>query len=326
MSYPDGQRKILVIEDEPVFRATLLAFLRQQNHLVYVAENGLDGLAAVAVYHPDLVLCDLNMPGMDGHQVIQCISFRFPHIPVIVVSGKANLEDVTRALRAGAKDYLIKPILNWPALFQAIDECLDSVVTEQEYHELAAHLSHFHRDDIAATQLLHAMAPPNQVRLAQWQARYQSTSPMLLPEFFELNGQLMLVIMELSIVGADSAFIGAMVKFLLHGPYRQYMQGESRLLDSPGAVLEYLNWHLCESGLKSSINMAVILLSPGDENIRFANAGLASPSWLQHANGVPLGLMRQADYPTFRRVEPKPFELQVRADGGAQISVQLELA
>ena len=71
MSYPDGQRKILVIEDEPVFRATLLAFLRQQNHLVYVAENGLDGLAAVAVYHPDLVLCRLDgrralLAGHDG--------------------------------------------------------------------------------------------------------------------------------------------------------------------------------------------------------------------------------------------------------------------
>lgn len=160
MSYPGGQRKILVIEDEPVFRATLLAFLRQQNHLVYVAENGLDGLAAVAVYHPDLVLCDLNMPGMDGHQVIQCIAARFPQTPVMVISGQANLDDVTRALRAGAKDYLIKPIRNWPALSQAIEECLESVTEAQHYGELAAHLSRLHRDDVAATELLSAMAPP----------------------------------------------------------------------------------------------------------------------------------------------------------------------
>lgn len=326
MSYPGGQRKILVIEGEPVFRATLLAFLRQQNHLVYVAENGLDGLAAVAVYHPDLVLCDLNMPGMDGHQVIQCIAARFPQTPVMVISGQANLDDVTRALRAGAKDYLIKPIRNWPALSQAIEECLESVTEAQHYGELAAHLSRLHRDDVAATELLSAMAPPHEQTLQRWQTRYHSSSPLLLPEFLELNGQLMLVVMELSFMGADAAFIGAMIKFLLHGPYRQYQQGESRLLDSPGSVLEYLNWNLYESGLRGNVNMAVILVSEQDEQVRFANAGLTSPSWLQRANGIPLGMLRQTDYPTFQRVMNKPCVLQFRADSGDELSVELQHA
>ncbi len=326
MSVSDSQRRVLVIEDEPVFRSTLVAQLQAHGDLVFEAEDGTAGLAAVAMFHPDIVLCDLSMPGMDGHQVIECICCGFPAIPVIVVSGKANLEDVTRALRAGAKDYLIKPIQNWPALFDAMNECLSSLDEESAYSELVAHLSHFRRDDLAATQLLHSMAPPNQQKLLHWQASYQSSSPMLLPVFLELKEELLLVVMELSVLGANSAFIGAMVKFLLHAPYRQYMQGESRLLDSPGAVLEYLNWHLCESGLQGNINMAAILLSASDEQIRFANAGLASPSWLQHALGMPLGIMRQADYPTYRRYESKPFELQVKVDSGAEMSVQLALA
>ena len=171
MPYPDGQRKILVIDDEPVFRETMVAFLRQRNDLVYVAENGLDGLAAVAVYHPDLVLCDLKMPHMDGHQVIQCSSARFPHIPVMVISGQANMDDVTQALRSGAKDYLIKPIRNWSALAQAIDDCLDSAAEDRAYDELAAHLSRLHSDDQAATGLLHAMAPPTQQTLHHWQMK-----------------------------------------------------------------------------------------------------------------------------------------------------------
>ena len=326
MPYPDGQHKILVIDDEPVFRETMVAFLRQRNDLVYVAENGLDGLAAVAVYHPDLVLCDLKMPHMDGHQVIQCIAARFPHIPVMVISGQANMDDVTQALRSGAKDYLIKPIRNWSALAQAIDDCLDSAAEDRAYCELAAHLSRLHSDDLAATGLLHAMAPPAQQTLHHWQMSYHSSSPLLLPEFLELDGRLLLVVMELSFMGADAAFIGAMIKFLLHAPYRQYLQGESRMLDSPGSVLEYLNWNLYESGLHGNVNMAVILISEKDEQIRFANAGLTSPSWLQRASGMPLGMMRQAEYPTYQRVMSKPCTLQFRVDSGDELSIELQQA
>lgn len=324
MSYPDGQRKILVIEDEPVFRATLVAFLRQKNDLVYVAEDGVQGLAAVAVYHPDIVLCDLKMPKMDGHQVLECIASCYPDIPVMVISAQANLDDVTRALRAGAKDYLIKPIRNWAVLYQAIEECLKfQHEGANELKELAGHAQRLRKDDMAATALLSAMAPPTKPSLDHWDLSYQSSSPLLLPEFIELNGQLLMIVMELSFMGADAAFIGAMIKFLLHGPYRQYQQGESRLLDSPGSVLEYLNWNLYESGLQGNVNMAVMLLSGKDEQMRFANAGMSSPNWLQRANGMPLGMLRQTDYPTFQRVQNKPCELEFRSDSGSHLSISL---
>ena len=125
-------------------------------------------------------------------------------------------------------------------------------------------------------------------------------------------------------MGADAAFIGAMIRFLLHGPYRQFQQGESRLLASPGNVLEYLNWNLYESGLQTNINMAVMLFSQDDEQIRFANAGLSSPSWLQRANGMPLGMLRQTDYPTFQRVLNKPCQLSFRTDNGDLLEIELK--
>lgn len=194
----------------------------------------------------------------------------------MVISGQANMEDVTQALRSGAKDYLIKPIRNWSALAEAIDECLDSAVEDRAYNELASHLSRLHNDDLAATGLLHAMAPPSQQTLHNWQMSYHSSSPLLLPEFWNLTRPFD--------AGGDGA--------VLHGgrcrlhwchdqvfaacAYRQYLQGESRMLDSPGSLLEYLNWNLYESGLHGNVNMAVILLSEKDEQIRFANAGLTS--------------------------------------------------
>lgn len=320
------QKKILIIEDEPVFRTTLAAFLQRRNHLVYQAENGQEGLASMAVFQPDLVLCDLKMPGMDGHQVIQCISRRFPDKPVIVISGQANLEDVSRALRAGAKDYLLKPITHWQALEHAINDVLNQAAQGQrQLGELNEHLHSLQRDDVAATQLLQAMAPPGEQTLAPWHMRYQTSNPLLIPEFMVLDGQLLLVVMELSFSGADAAFVGATIRFLLNGPYRQYLQGESRLLASPGSVLEYLNWNLYESGLGSLVNMAVILFSPDDEQVRFANAGLQVPNWLQHANGLPLGMMRQSGYTTVQRVLRKPCHLQFSSDSGAELSIDVSL-
>jgi DNA-binding NarL/FixJ family response regulator len=57
----------------------------------FQAEDGIEGLSAAALYHPDVVLCDLNMPNMDGHEVIACLTARYPQVPVIVISGQDQM-------------------------------------------------------------------------------------------------------------------------------------------------------------------------------------------------------------------------------------------
>lgn len=64
--------RILVVEDEAVFRHSLVTYLEHDGACVFQAEDGIEGLSAAALYHPDIVLCDLNMPNMDGHEVIAC--------------------------------------------------------------------------------------------------------------------------------------------------------------------------------------------------------------------------------------------------------------
>ncbi len=321
---PKKQRKILVIEDEPVFRAGVVAHLRSRGDLVFEADSGTAGLAAVALYRPDLVLCDLCMPGMNGHEVIDCINRRFPQLPIMVVSGLANLGDVSQALRAGVRDYIIKPIRDWRAFREAMEACLQASATEQAHQELAQHLSHFGSDDLAATHLLQSMAPPRQQRLGEWSLHYESDSPLLMPEFYELDGRLLLLIIELSLLDADATFMGAMARFLLHAPYRQYCKGESQLLNAPGQLLAYLNWHLYDSGLKGCLNMAALLFSPAEQQLQFANAGLGSPHWLYQADGLPLGLVRQSEYVTHQRPASLPFRLDIRGDAGASLSIGLQ--
>ncbi len=100
-------------------------------------------VSAAALYHPDVVLCDLNMPNMDGHEVIACLTARYPHIPVIVISAQSKMEAVERALRAGARDFLLKPISDFGQVRRSIEQCLSANHGYGQQLELMEHIDFF---------------------------------------------------------------------------------------------------------------------------------------------------------------------------------------
>ena len=102
--------KLLIIDDDEVVRASLAAYLEDSGFQVLQAENGLQGLEVFDRDQPDLVICDLRMPQVDGLELIRRINKLTSDIPVIVVSGAGVMSDAVEALRLGAADYLIKPL------------------------------------------------------------------------------------------------------------------------------------------------------------------------------------------------------------------------
>lgn len=325
MVHRTGQQKILLIEDEAVFRMTLGAYLRSKNYLLMESKNGSEGLACVAMFQPDVVLCDLHMPGMTGHQVITIIHQRYPAIPVIVISGVASFDDVTQALREGACDYLLKPITDWNVVTEAIEQCLSNAEPGDHYQELQHHRAVLRKDDYTATKLMHMMQKKTSpIMLGQWRIDYNSTTPLLYAEFYSVDNALMVVIVELYAEMLDVAFVAAMIKFLLDPPYRQYQQNENNIFDSPRNVLSYLNWHICQSGILCNINCSVLLLSDDTEVVHFANAGLSFPHWLKKAANLSLGLLPEVEYHNFNKVISYPFEMQVQ--GEAENNLMLKIA
>lgn len=103
--------KILVIEDDIFSSQVLEAALKRQGYIVYVAPNGLKGLQIVQEQHPDLVLLDLMLPGIDGYEVLNRIrsSPQTATLPVIVVSAKTREDDRDLAQKIGANAYVTKP-------------------------------------------------------------------------------------------------------------------------------------------------------------------------------------------------------------------------
>ena len=99
---------LLIIDDDDVVRESLAAYLEDSGFKVTQATNGLEGLKVFEHELPDLVICDLRMPQMDGLELIRRVSEMAVETPVIVLSGAGVMSDAVEALRLGAADYLIK--------------------------------------------------------------------------------------------------------------------------------------------------------------------------------------------------------------------------
>ena len=105
-------KKILVIEDEPEMRRNLATILRLEKFQPLAAENGRVGVELAGREKPDLILCDVMMPELDGHGVLQALRANpeTASTPFIFLTAKGEKIDVRSGMNLGADDYLTKPV------------------------------------------------------------------------------------------------------------------------------------------------------------------------------------------------------------------------
>lgn len=103
-------KSILIIDDERSIRNTLKEILVYEKYAVLEAENGKQGLEVLGSAEIDLVMCDIKMPEMDGMEVLKRIQTLKPEVPVVMISGHANIDTAVEALKNGAYDFLQKPL------------------------------------------------------------------------------------------------------------------------------------------------------------------------------------------------------------------------
>jgi DNA-binding NarL/FixJ family response regulator len=114
-------RKILVIEDEPEMRRNITALLRYHDYEPIEAENGRRGVEQARREKPDLILCDVMMPELDGYGVLQELQqdADLALIPFVFLTAKGDKNELRSGMNLGADDYLTKPVAN-ADLVQAI--------------------------------------------------------------------------------------------------------------------------------------------------------------------------------------------------------------
>ncbi len=106
-------KKILCIEDDPETASLIAEDLQERGYAVTLALDGDMGLRAIEKIHPDLVLCDVNLKGLSGFEVLErliTLSPRFESVPFVFLTALADRESELKGRRLGADDYVTKPI------------------------------------------------------------------------------------------------------------------------------------------------------------------------------------------------------------------------
>jgi DNA-binding NarL/FixJ family response regulator len=105
-------KRILIIEDEPEMRRNIATVLRFEQYRAITAENGRVGVELARKEKPDLILCDVMMPELDGYGVLQALrdDAELALIPFIFLTAKGEKDDLRSGMNLGADDYLTKPI------------------------------------------------------------------------------------------------------------------------------------------------------------------------------------------------------------------------
>ena len=116
--------RVLVVDDEPSARSGLDKLLRQEGYAVDLAGDGPTALGIAAERPPDVAVTDLKMPGMDGIELLAKLREQDADLPVLVVTAFGDIASAVTAMRAGADDYLIKPV-DFDALLLSLERAIE---------------------------------------------------------------------------------------------------------------------------------------------------------------------------------------------------------
>jgi two-component system NarL family response regulator len=132
---PAVRSSVLVVDDHALLRTGVANIINQEDDLFVIAEaaNGVEAIAAFERHHPDVTLLDLRMPVMEGVEAVRQIRTRDPAARLIILTTYDTDEDITLALRAGAKAYVLKDIAA-----DALVTCIHDVLAGKTYLAPAA--------------------------------------------------------------------------------------------------------------------------------------------------------------------------------------------
>ena len=105
----DARRTVVLIEDDPTMARVYKTYMARENYRVVHAEDGRKGLDAIERHDPDAILLDLKLPDMDGMEILERLQGRPSSAAVVVITANGSVNTAVAAMRAGAKDFIVKP-------------------------------------------------------------------------------------------------------------------------------------------------------------------------------------------------------------------------
>lgn len=330
---------LLIIDDDEVVRESLVAYLEDSNFKVLQALNGLQGLQIFESEQPDLVICDLRMPQIDGLELIRRIRQTASETPIIVLSGAGVMSDAVEALRLGAADYLIKPLEDLAVLEHSVRRALDRAylrVENQRYRdkleaanrELQASLNLLQEDQNAGRQVQMNMLP-----VTPWSIEGLEFSHRIIPSLY-LSGDFVdyfrvderrvaFYLADVSGHGASSAFVTVLLKFMTTRLLYESRRNGTLPEFKPSEVLAHINRGLINTKLGKHVTMLGGVIDLEKNSLTYSIGGhlplpvlfVEGQAGYLEGRGLPVGLFDDATYDDRVMELPPSFSLSLFSDG-----------
>lgn len=341
----EKRRKLLIIDDDTLVRRSLAVYLDDSGFEVFEAVDATQLNAAIEEAQPDLIITDLRMPGADGLQVLQQIKQTQPFLPVILMSGAGSLGDVVRALRYGASDYLIKPILDIEILVHAINRALerkDLLIENQRYREqlesvnnnLRESLRVLERDQLAGKQVQKRLMPGPLITKDHYLVAHRIVPSLYLSgDFVDYahikKRYLAFYLADVSGHGSSSAFVTIWLKHLVSRMVREeeLFWDEESFATGTDLLLQTVNRELKDTRLNHHLTFFVGVIDTHTQIMNYSVAGHLPMPILKTAEGAiylegagkPVGIFKDATWQVYSMQLPEEFSLSCFSDGVLEV-------
>lgn len=345
-----AKKRILVIDDTEDVRRVVIAYLEHLGFEVRGAEDGALGLEEVRRQAPDLVMCDLRMPRMDGLEFLAAVHALLPELPVVVMSGAGLVEDAVGALKLGAWDYIEKPFGAIEVIEHAVARALeraDLLAENRRYRasleringELRATLRLLTDDEDAGRQIQSRMLPRNH----QWFGPFEFSREVV-PSAY-LSGDFIdafpiddrrwgFYLADVAGHGVSSALVTVLLRTFVQRHAAEHLRTRDGLVLSPARLLDRLNEEIAKNDLDKHLTIFYGVVDSEASALLYANAGHFPWPLLFDGTrtveieqpGVPVGLMPGTRYREHRLALPPTLVLSVFSDGLLEILPHPDLA
>jgi DNA-binding response OmpR family regulator len=236
---------ILVIDDDAVLRSTLARILTRTGCQVLTAANGAEAISLLEQRVVDLVYLDIQLPEMNGLEVLALLRESYPGLPVILLTGYGTVQSAIQALRLGATDYLLKP-LDPEVLLARTQIALHEVIVERRKAQLRSQISGLQAE-------LHSLEQET-LPTASYKKPVVSLSIPPVSERFIKRGKLVLDLQaqratfQGRVLVLPPAAFDYLVVFVAHAPevvtYQNLVQEAQGYQVNPGEARELSKWHV----------------------------------------------------------------------------------
>lgn len=331
--------RVLTIEDESTVRQSIVTYLSDSGFEVIEAENGRAGLQRLVADEPDVVLCDLRMPELDGLSVLEEAARFRPDVPFIVVSGTGEMRDAIQSLRLGAWDYIMKPIQDMAVIEHSVRKAIERarlIMQNREYgrnleetnHRLQQSLSRLEEDEIAARRVQFQLLPKSETALSGHRFSYLLCTSTILSgdfvDYFSIDAEHVgFYIADVSGHGVASALVTVFLKSAMNQHLEDFRQRNVRTLLCPADTLSLLNQRIITGTLEKYVTMFYGVIHVPSARLSYCNGGhFPAPiiwdgqtaSFLPGRN-LPVGLFADAVFENKGLALPASFAIGVFSDG-----------